>query len=211
MTENTSFSEDQRDCLQEIVNVAMGQAGDSLARFLEVFINLSVPRIKLVAAAALTDTLAEMVGTSNQVSAVRQGFHSAEDGRGMRGEAIVVFSDTSFKELAELLAYEEEIDDPAEKELLLDITNILNGACLSGIAEQIETELAFSAPSVLGHRVDLKDLIPAKNVAWNQALLVEINYTLEKRSFKCSLLLLMPGEAIEVVKKALDDLLDDFD
>ncbi len=40
------YSEDQRDCLQEIVNVAMGQAGDSLARLLEVFVTLSVPKIQ---------------------------------------------------------------------------------------------------------------------------------------------------------------------
>lgn len=211
MSQNVSFSEDQRDCLQEIVNVAMGQAGDSLARFLEVFIHLSVPRIKLVESQSLPDTLETMVGSIDTVSAVRQGFYSAEDGQGIRGEAIVVFSQTSFQELAELLAYDQEIDDSGEKELLLDITNILNGACLTGIAEQIETELSFSAPSILGHRVNLKELIPAKDLAWAQALLVEINYTLENRSFKCSLLLLMPGEAIEVVKNALDILLDDFD
>jgi chemotaxis protein CheY-P-specific phosphatase CheC len=211
MSQNVSLSEDQRDCLQEIVNVAMGQAGDSLARFLEVFINLSVPRIKLVESKALSDTLEEMVGSTDAVSAVRQGFYSAENGQGIRGEAIVVFSQTSFEELAELLAYEQEINDAAEKELLLDITNILNGACLTGIAEQIETELSFSAPSILGHRVGLKELIPEKEYAWAKALLVEINYTLENRSFKCSLLLLMPGDAIEVVKSALDSLLDDFD
>lgn len=211
MNQNVSLSEDQRDCLQEIVNVAMGQAGDSLARFLEVFIHLSVPRIKLVESTALPDTLELMVGSVDMVSAVRQGFYSAEDGRGIRGEAIVIFSETSFKELAELLAYDQEINDSGEKELLLDITNILNGACLTGIADQIETELSFSAPSILGHKVDLKTLIPAKDLTWAQALLVEINYTLEQRSFKCSLLLLMPGEAIEVVKNALDTLLDDFE
>ncbi len=211
MNQSVSISEDQRDCLQEIVNVAMGQAGDSLARFLEVFIHLSVPRIKLVEANTLMGTLESMVGSIDQVSAVRQGFYSSEDGQGLRGEAIVVFSQTSFVELAELLAYDQEINESGEKELLLDITNILNGACLTGVAEQMETELSFSAPSILGHQVNLRDLIPAEELAWLQALLVEINYTLEDRDFKCSLLLLMPGDAIEVVKSALDTLLDDLD
>ena len=48
MNDSLALTEDQRDCLQEGVNVAMGQAGDSLARFLEVFIHLSVPRIRLL-------------------------------------------------------------------------------------------------------------------------------------------------------------------
>ena len=48
MNRTLALSEDQRDCLQEVVNVAMGQAGDSLARFLEVFIQLSVPRIQQI-------------------------------------------------------------------------------------------------------------------------------------------------------------------
>ena len=56
-----ALTEDQRDCLQEVVNVAMGQAGDSLARFLEVFIHLSVPRIRLVARQELNDELEAMV------------------------------------------------------------------------------------------------------------------------------------------------------
>jgi len=204
------LNEDQRDCLQEIVNVAMGQAGDSLARFLEVFINLSVPRIRLVLSSDLGKALQDMVGSVEYVSAVRQGFYSALDGKGMRGEAIVVFSEASFKELADLLAYEDELNDQAERELLLDVTNIINGACLNGIAEQIENELAYSPPSILGQHISLASVVSPENVHWEQALLVEINYTLENRSFRCNLLLLMPGEAIEVVKAALDKRLAEF-
>lgn len=211
MSAVVSLNEDQRDCLQEIVNVAMGQAGDSLARFLEVFINLSVPRIRLLEAKELPKTLCEMVGnTVTAVSAVRQGFYDAEDGHGMRGEAIVVFSDSSFEELAELMAYEEDIDSSAEQELLLDITNVLTGACLNGIADQIETEIAYSAPSILGLHIPTGDVVSADKVKWDQALLVEVHYTLENRSFSCNLLFLMPGEAIEKVKEALDKLLEDF-
>jgi len=212
MNQSLKLSEDQRDGLQEVVNVAMGRAGDSLARFLEVFIHLSVPNIHLVDADALYDALAKLIDNNGKpVSAVRQGFFSTKDSaQGLRGEAIVIFSEASFQELAELLAYEDDHrNDKAEKELLLDITNILNGVCLTGISDQLHAELSFSAPSVLGHHIPLKEVLPQDGVAWHQALLIEINYTLEKGSFKCNLLLLMPGDAIEVVKGALDDLLGD--
>ena len=211
MNEPVALTEDQRDCLQEVVNVAMGQAGDSLARFLEVFVNLSVPRIRLVSRTELVKELEQMVGgAETQVSGVSQGFYHVDDGAGVRGEAIVVFTDSSFREMADLLAYEEDLDESGERELLMDIANILNGACLTGIGEQIDSELAFSSPSLLGQHIPIGSLLEHEKLSWGHALLVEITYTLEDRSFSCTMFLLMPGESIEVMKQALDDLLDDF-
>ncbi len=53
MTQTTSLSEDQRDCLQEISNVAMGQAGDHLARLLDSFVILSVPHVPILTPAEI--------------------------------------------------------------------------------------------------------------------------------------------------------------
>jgi chemotaxis protein CheC len=211
MTEILSLTEDQRDCLQEIVNVAMGQAGDSLARFLEVFVHLSVPRIRLVGSSELPAALTQLVGGAESICAVRQGFYSISSGKGMRGEALVIFGDKSFKELAELLAYEDDLNEHTEKELLLDVTNVLTSACLNRIGEQIETELAYSSPSILGFRMPPQEAVSPEKLIWSQALLVEIHYTLEKGSFSCNLMLLMPEEVIEILKKALDHLLESFE
>lgn len=211
MSESLSLTEDQRDCLQEVVNVAMGRAGDSLARFLEVFINLSVPRIRLVAQQQLIGELEQMVGGANvPVSGVSQGFFQQGDATGIRGEAIVVFTDSSFRELADLLAYDDSLTSESEQELLLDISNILNGACLAGIGEQIESELGFSPPAILGQHQLIDQLLQQEQLNWDHALLVEISYTLEDRSFSCTMFLLMPGASIQVVKQALDKLLEDL-
>ncbi len=211
MNDSLALTEDQRDCLQEVVNVAMGQAGDSLARFLEVFIHLSVPRIRLVARQELNNELENMVGgASVPVSGVSQGFYQLDTGSGIRGEAIVVFTDSSFKELADLLAYDEDLTTESETELLLDVTNILNGACLNGVGEQIEAELGFSPPSIMGQHVAVGHLLEHQQASWDHALLVEITYTLEDRSFSCTMFLLMPGESIQVMKQALDRLLEDL-
>lgn len=206
---NLALSEDQRDCLQELVNVAMGQAGDSLARLLEVFVHLSVPRIQVVAKSEVTPALSKLLGHRNLVSAVRQGFHSQFDHSDVRGEAIVVFGDTSFKELADLLAYEDEINANAEKELLLDVTNVVSSACLTGIGEQLEIDMGFSAPSLLGQQIPVEQLIDDKH-AWQQALLVEINYSVDNRAFMCHLMMMMPDVAIIALKKRIDEILEEF-
>lgn len=206
---NLALNEDQRDCLQELVNVAMGQAGDSLARLLEVFVHLSVPRIQVVEKALVTKALADLLGHKNLVSAVRQGFHSRLAHTDVRGEAIVVFGQTSFHALAELLAYEDTIDENAEKELLLDVTNVVSSACLTGIGEQLEIDMGFSAPSLLGQQIPVERLID-ENHAWQQALLVEINYSVDNRAFMCHLMMMMPDVAILGLKKRIDEILDGF-
>ena len=43
MPRTINLTEEQRDCLQEVTNVAMGQAGDNLARLLDTFVILSIP------------------------------------------------------------------------------------------------------------------------------------------------------------------------
>ena len=204
-----ALNEDQRDCLQELVNVAMGQAGDSLARLLEVFVHLSVPRIQVVDKAEVADALVDLLGHKNLVSAVRQGFHSQLNHTDVRGEAIVVFGHTSFHELAELLAYEDAIDDAAERELLLDVTNVVASACLTGIGEQLEIDMGFSAPSLLGQQIPIDQLID-RDHAWQRALLVEINYSVDNRAFMCHLMMMMPDIAIQGLKTRIDEILDEF-
>lgn len=210
MTTIKQLSEDQRDCLQEIVNVAMGQAGDSLARLLEVFVTLSVPKIKILGPAEVRTALRCFVD-AEFVSAIRQSFHDSKGKDGLRGEAIVVFGDSSFKELAELLHYDDEqLSAEAEQELLLDISNVLNGACLTGVADQLGEELIYSPPSILGLKVPIETLFEKEKVQWETALSVEINYSLEHRSFNCDLLLLMPDTAILYLAQKLDAFLEDM-
>ncbi|MFB9123081.1 chemotaxis protein CheC, partial [Paraburkholderia dipogonis] len=77
------LNEDQRDALQEVANLAMGQAATRLARLLDAFIELSVPRVKVVEVSEAAQALREMTGIEDTVSAVRQGFRSD-----IKGEAL---------------------------------------------------------------------------------------------------------------------------
>lgn len=205
MTDSLQLSEDQRDCLQETVNVAMGRAGDSLARLLEVFVTLSVPRIRLLAP---TDVYRLVAGEN--ICATRQAFQDNNGKDGWRGEALIVFGESSFAELAELLHYDDHSAGEVQQELLLDISNVLNCACLAGIADQLGVELFYSPPSILGHGTHIASLLDQDHLQWESALSVDINYRLENRAFHCDLLLLMPDSAITHLAENLDRLLDEL-
>lgn len=198
-----ALTPDQTDALQEVMNIAMGQAGDSLARVLDAFIALSVPRIRILQVSNLPQTVIEMVGENIEVSAVRQAFFDD-----LRGEAIVIFGQAGCHDLADLMGYGELIDARAEHELLLDVANVLVGAILNGITETLGTQLSFSAPSIMAEGRPVDTLINPEELPWSHALLLEVNYSLEQRDFKSHLLMLLAEDAIESLRAAVDQFME---
>lgn len=198
-----NLSEDHRDCIQEVTNVAMGQAGDKLARLLDTFVVLSIPHIAVMAPSDVAMAL-QAIDSNKSVSGVCQGFI----GGGIAGEAMLLFNDTSFQDLAKLMNYDDELDQQAERELLMDTTNVLFGACLSGIADQIDMEFSFGPPMVLGQHQAVADIFDFRAAKWEQALVTEISYELEGYNVQCDLLLIMTDDSIARLLKKIDYLLN---
>ena len=196
------LSEDHRDCLQEISNVAMGQAGDHLARLLDAFVILSIPHVALLSPSEIA--MAVQTVDNHNVSGVCQGFI----GGGISGESMLLFNDTSFNDLAKLMGYEEEVSGTAEREVLIDATNILVGALLRGIAEQLDIEFSFGPPAILGQHQELDKLLNSKDVRWNQALVIEVGYQIENYDVQCDLLVVITERSLYYLLNKLNYLLD---
>lgn len=196
------LTDDRKEALQEIANIGMGQAGASIAQVLGEFVQLSIPRILIVPPEEVPAVLVKTVGEKT-VSIVRQAFYSD-----MRGEALVIFGQHRCTDLADLLGYESDLDHASEVELLLDLSNILVGACLGGIAEQLALAIGFSAPSLMADAMPLERLLQDNPVPWTTALLVEIDFRLENRSFACQLVILMPEAEIRSLMLAVDHFLE---
>ncbi len=199
------YNEDQRDALQEITNIAMGQAGSSLAQLLDVFVILSVPRVRIVGVEDVPAAVGEMVDDPEEVTAVRQAFYNK-----LRGETVVIFGRKGCSDLADLMGYDEVEGDEGEEELLLDVTNILVGAVLNGLGEQIEVEFGFSPPAIMAMNTPIEKVLRSDELGWSHALLIEVNFSLEERGFKCYLIMLMPEESIDMMRHALDHILESF-
>lgn len=195
----SSLSSDQTDVLQEITNIAMGQAGDTLARVLNTFVTLSVPRIQLVEVTAIAKTLSTLAPDVHLVSAVRQPFSD----RKLRGEAMVIFSDQGCNDLADLMGYEGILTDQTERELLIDVSNILIGGCLNGIAAQLELDFTYAIPTIMAEKTEIEHILTPEKLPWQYALLVEVHFRLEGRNFSAHLIILMTEEAIESLRITL--------
>jgi chemotaxis protein CheY-P-specific phosphatase CheC len=192
-----------RDCIQEISNVAMGQAAALLARLLDVFVKLPIPNVNILEVSELKMALSHTAQDSTY-SAVCQGFI----GSGIAGEALLIFSDSSYTDMAKLLKYEGELTDTAQLELIMDIASILVGACTSGIAQQLDISFSQGHPMVLGQHVKVGDLIKTNETRWKQTLAIEITYEIENYDITCDLLLLFTEDSIDNLNKRLSYLMD---
>lgn len=191
------------DAYQEIANVAMGRAGDLLARLLDVFVILPIPNVNMIEVSELRMALNE-VADSDTLSAVCQGFIGA----GIAGEALLMFNESSFTDIAELMKYKGEIDETAQLELLMDVANILLGACLTGIADQLDISFSQGHPMVIGRHVKVRDLLKYNASRWKRTLAIEIAYSIENRRINCDLLLLFTEDSLPSLNKQLAYALD---
>ncbi|PKG85788.1 response regulator [Colwellia sp. 75C3] len=198
-----SLSADMRDCYQEIANVAMGRAGDLLARLLDVFVELPIPNVNFIEVSELRMALKD-IENHESTSGVCQGFISA----GISGEALLILNDSSFKDVASLMNYQYDADMGTELELLMDLANVLIGACLKGVSEQLDIQFSQGHPEVLGQHRKISDLIANNANKWKKTLAIEISYSIENYPIKCDLLLLFTEKSMKTLNNKLAYLID---
>jgi chemotaxis protein CheY-P-specific phosphatase CheC len=189
------LDEDFRDCIQELSNVAVGRAADLLARLLNTFVIMPIPVVNLLERAELSMALSSVQGAYS-VSAVCQGFTGSK----IAGEALLIFNDASFTDMAELTHFEGEITEQIELELLMDIGNILIGACLNGLAEQLDISFSQGQPYLLGQHINIEELLNKNQSGWQRLLTIELPYKLEGRLVNCDLLLLFTTDSLAILR-----------
>ena len=199
------LNEEENEILQEVINIGMGQAGASLAKLLDVFVNLSVPRVSWVNDDDFVAKVGELVaGSGESWAGVRQAFYNQ-----LEGEAFAIYGANGCQQLSSLMGYEED-EDMAQEELLLDVTNILIGACLMGVAKQIGKQLDFAAPTLVGISKPIDELLYSRDREWDQCLLIEVNFCLEEGDFSCHLVMLMSEASIEQLRSGLVSFMESY-
>ena len=194
------YSEDQRDCLQEICNVAMGQAGDALARHVGIFVTLSIPAIKILDVSEFTSSL-DNYKASDHVYAAAQLFDSAHRDSGLSGLGLLVLSEESLSDLRALSP-----GGYSDQELIVGTCLKLSQTCLDALSEQWALGFECQPPQIITSD-SLDGVCQSLTAGWQRLLVVEINFQLEGHQFNGDLLLLFPDGAISAMGHRLDELL----
>lgn len=190
-----------RDAFREVINVAMGRAAALLARVLGVFVQLPIPNVNILEVSELHMALAD-AQRGNGLTAVCQGYI----GEGIAGEALLIFHDSEVADMARLMQWQQHNHSPME--MLLDMSSILIGACLSGIAEQLDVGFSQGHPQVLGEHASIDELIRINSQRWRKTLAVEVSYSIEGHDIHFDLLLLFTEDSVPLLTNKLAYLME---
>ncbi|HED34141.1 MAG TPA: response regulator [Gammaproteobacteria bacterium] len=194
---------DLDDSYQELANVAMGRAADLLARLLDAFVVMPVPNVKHLEINELEMAM-QHIKSDDSIAAVCQGFI----GSGVAGEALLIFNETSYADIAQLMKYDGEVDETAQLELLMDISSVLCNACLNGISDQLDIKFSLGHPMVIGQHIHFDDILSGSATQWKQILTIEMGYKIENRNINCDLLLLITEDSIDSLNERVSHLLE---
>lgn len=195
---------DERDQLAELVNIAMGKAGAALAEAFAGFVNLRVPEIRTVGAAAINETKERLVHTYPRISVLHQEFFGE-----LTGEIAVIYGPASYAALREVLGFDDREGDGRRQreELLLELGNALASTCVHELGALLELRTGLRAPRMLVFDTQSDEavrLLFGEMQAWSgQTLLIDIVFHLESHQVPFELMITIQPPCLSAVKRAL--------
>lgn len=187
------LSEEQQDALQEVLNISMGQAADALARLIQTHVHLSVPSLEQ----SSSHDFIRRLKHPQQPHLAQQSFLGE-----LCGEMISLITDSDNEAMARLMHYDTPLPKQDKQELLLELTNILAGACLHGLVSQLNFKIQLAPPVLLN-----SILLCTEQLNWQQALLMEVQFQIPANHFHASILICLKQDSLYPLKQHLDMLL----
>jgi chemotaxis protein CheC len=139
----------ERDAVEEILNVAIGQAAASLSRMVGDKVALSVPFVEFLSPSVAAQRLDGTIDGTESV-AVRQHFSSS-----FSGDILLIFPERRSLDLVRSMLGDCVPMDSLtelEQEALLEVGNVILNACLGSLANQLGLAIESSLPIYLRGR-----------------------------------------------------------
>ena len=205
MESNITLTEDEKDCLQELMNVAYGSATAAITEILDAFAKLSIPKIQIINSSELKTYL------SNELNLEVEHLVSLQQINGtLCGENMFVIDKQSAKNIAYKFGLEEEeVNDEEIADVVLEITNILSSSTISKLAEDIDTNVSFSAPTIktIASIDQLKNLFISK---YEKVIIISTQLKFEDLDINAELFIFTTDNSILYIKEKLNKILDEF-
>ena len=205
MESNITLTEDEKDCLQELMNVAYGSATAAITEILDAFAKLSIPKIQIINSSELKTYL------SNELNLEVEHLVSLQQINGtLCGENMFVIDKQSAKNIAYKFGLEEdEVNDEEIIDVILEITNILSSSTISKLAEDMEASVSFSAPTIkkITSIDQLKNLFISR---YKKVITISTELKFEDLDIKGELFIFTTDNSILFIKEKLNKMLDEF-
>ena len=205
MKSDIVLTEDEKDCLQELMNVAYGSATAAITEILNAFAKLSIPKIQIINANDLKAYLSKELNLDVEHLVSLQQINGT-----LCGENMFVIDKQSAKNIAYKFGLEEhEVNDEEIADVVLEITNILSSSTISQLAEDMETNVSFSAPTVktITSIDELKNLFISK---YEKVIIISTQLIFEDLDINAELFIFTTDNSILYIKEKLNKILDEL-
>ena len=191
------LTEDEKDVLQELMNVAYGNATAVVADMLEAFATLSIPKIQIMKTSVLLQEFSEKKNKSYFFST--QAFMGE-----FNGESAVFIDEDSAKNLATHLELEEsdDLDDA-----ILELTNVLTSSLITRLSQELDTQVSYSLPNI--SKIPLSEINDVEAFKqYSQVIVIETELNFQDQQINGDIFILTKDGSIEWIKNRLNTILE---
>ena len=203
------FSELELDALKEMMNIGFGHAAAALAEVIDMHVVLSVPKISTLAPEGIAAFVRREVAEPEAFSLVEQFFL----GR-FSGTSFLLLPESECGKLVALFGDGLDSDDCApaldslERETVVEIGNIIIGACVGKIAEILGDVVTYQPPRFFAGPIDDNLIVRQLRPSGGLALVFKTVFHFDAKDVS-GLIFLVTGEDSAVwLKRAVDAMLD---
>jgi chemotaxis protein CheC len=197
------LNEDEKDCLQELMNISYGAATAAISQIIGKFATLSIPNIDTISSSDLRKHLNTKLLSKNKYYVANQLINGY-----LAGENIFIIDEISSINLAKEFDLDnEEIDENEIQDIILEITNILSSATSGKLASLVDTCISFSTPHIT--KINSVDEFDKRfEGEYSHVIIISTELNFKEQNIKGELMILTKKESSIFLKKALDNALD---
>jgi len=194
-----TLTEDEKDVLQELMNVAYGSATAVVADMLDAFASLSIPNIEIMEVNQLLSNFHSLKSSSYFFST--QAFNGE-----FNGESAFFIDETSAKNLATHLELEnsDDLDDA-----ILELTNVLTSTLTTKLADEMNTAVSYSLPNI--SKVPLEDIVEVQTFKqYTQVIVIDTQLDFQDQKINGEIFILTKNDSIQWLKAKLNTILEEL-
>jgi chemotaxis protein CheC len=179
---------------------------------LKVQIEINVPWVRLVNPEEIGAILIKpLVAEHGEVTLVQQVFHGD-----FHGEAVLAFPGrhtvaSLVRMLEEDSGFRPDMEiDKLEIEVLLELSNIVIGACLGKLAGLLKTTISFRPPRIFRRHVSQVSIEEGISSSKNEALLIQTSFRVAEREVTGYLLIFLTSDCLNWLFKTVDEFVEEL-
>lgn len=208
----TDFSRDEKEILEEVMNIAFGSASAELGEVIDIHVSLNAPEVHVTDIQSVPDYFQSIREDNEGIKIIEQNFWGDFAGR-----SFLVVSVNTGNDLISLAEGTPPGDETMARTeirhngVLLEIGNILIGACIGKIGELLTTVVTYSPPFMADADKPFTDLIADFCEPAMRAIVIKTVFAFENKSTTGLLLTITKPASIAWMRHALMNFMESYE